>query len=83
MGFCEDIETILEQVPEERQTVLFSATMPKQILRIAKKYQKNAKTIKVVKKELTVPNIDRFLLKSKQRIKKKFSQDFLIYMTLN
>ena len=53
MGFREDIETILEYIPEEgRQTVLFSATMPKPILDITKKYQHDAVTIKVVKKEL-------------------------------
>ena len=39
MGFREDIETILSYIPEERQTVLFSATMPKAILDITKKYQ--------------------------------------------
>lgn len=51
MGFREDIETILEYIPEEgRQTVLFSATMPKPILDITKKYQHDAVTIKVVKK---------------------------------
>ncbi|SHL00554.1 DEAD/DEAH box helicase [Hespellia stercorisuis] len=60
MGFREDIETILEGVPEDRQTVLFSATMPKAIMDITKKFQKNAKVIKVVKKELTVPNIEQF-----------------------
>ncbi|KAI4452898.1 dead-box atp-dependent rna helicase 47 mitochondrial [Holotrichia oblita] len=49
MGFREDIETILEQIPEERQTILFSATMPKAILEIAKEYQQDAITIKVVK----------------------------------
>ena len=40
--------------------MLFSATMPKPILEITKKYQKNAKTIKVTKKELTVPSIDQY-----------------------
>ena len=60
MGFREDMETILEQVPEERQTALFSATMPRPILEITKKFQKNAKTIKVVKKELTTSNIEQF-----------------------
>ena len=60
MGFREDIETILSYIPEERQTVLFSATMPKAILDITKKYQKDAVTIKVVKKELTVPSIDQY-----------------------
>ncbi|MDD3360780.1 MAG: DEAD/DEAH box helicase [Hespellia sp.] len=59
MGFREDIETILEGVPEERQTVLFSATMPKAIMDITKKFQKDAEIIKVVKKELTVPNIEQ------------------------
>ncbi len=60
MGFREDIETILEGVPEERQTVLFSATMPKPILDITKRFQKNAQLVKVTKKELTVPNIEQF-----------------------
>jgi ATP-dependent RNA helicase DeaD len=60
MGFREDIETILSGVPEERQTVLFSATMPKPILEITKKFQKDAQIIKVTKKELTVPNIEQY-----------------------
>ncbi len=60
MGFREDIETILSQVPEERQTVLFSATMPGPILEIARTYQKDAEMIRVVKKELTVPKIEQF-----------------------
>ncbi len=60
MGFREDIETILEGVPEERQTILFSATMPKPIMDITRKYQKDAQLIKVTKKELTVPNIEQF-----------------------
>jgi ATP-dependent RNA helicase DeaD len=60
MGFREDIETILSQVPQERQTVLFSATMPQPILEIAKTYQKHAEMIRVVKKELTVPKIEQF-----------------------
>jgi ABC-type multidrug transport system ATPase subunit len=54
MGFREDMETILTETPEERQTVLFSATMPKPIMEIARKFQKDAKIIKVVRKELTV-----------------------------
>ncbi len=60
MGFREDIETILSQVPEERQTVLFSATMPAPILEIARTYQKDAEMIRVVKKELTVPKIEQY-----------------------
>jgi ATP-dependent RNA helicase DeaD len=57
MGFREDIETILEYLPEERQTVLFSATMPRPILEITKKYQHDAVKVKIQKKELTVENI--------------------------
>ena len=60
MGFREDIETILSQTPEERQTLLFSATMPQPIMEIARTYQKNAKIVKVVKRELTVANIERY-----------------------
>ena len=61
MGFREDIETILSYIPDEdRQTVLFSATMPKPILEITRKFQHDATTIKVTKKELTVPNIDQY-----------------------
>lgn len=69
MGFREDIETVLEYIPEERQTVLFSATMPKPILDITKKYQKDAVNIKVVKKELTVPNIEQYYYDVKRKDK--------------
>ena len=47
MGFREDIETILQEVPEERQTLLFSATMNEKIMSITKKYLKNPKKIKI------------------------------------
>ena len=53
MGFREDIEFILKKIPEQRQTILFSATMPQAILNLAKKYQKNPEFIKLVHKELT------------------------------
>lgn len=49
MGFKDDLETILAQTPEERQTLLFSATMPPQIASIAKKYMKNPVEIKIGK----------------------------------
>ncbi|MCH5249393.1 MAG: DEAD/DEAH box helicase [Lachnospiraceae bacterium] len=54
MGFREDIETILKEVPEERQTGLFSATMPKPILDITKMYQKDAVFLKMTPKEITI-----------------------------
>ena len=60
MGFREDIETILGQLPEERQTMLFSATMPKPILEIAKRYLHKPEIVKVIQKELTVPKIEQY-----------------------
>ncbi len=69
MGFREDIETILSQIPEERQTVLFSATMPQPILDIARTYQNDAQIVKVVKKELTVPKIEQYYYEVNQRNK--------------
>ena len=50
MGFREDMETILTDTPKDRQTVLFSATMPKAIMDIAKRFQNDAQVIKVVRK---------------------------------
>lgn len=57
MGFREDIETILKEIPTERQTGLFSATMPKPILDITKTYQKDAAYIKMTPQEVTIPLI--------------------------
>ena len=60
MGFLEDMETILSELPEERQTVMFSATMPQAIAEIAKKFQKDPEIVKVVKKDLTVPKVTQY-----------------------
>lgn len=57
MGFREDIETILKEMPLERQTGLFSATMPKPILELTKTYQKDAAYIKMTPEEVTIPLI--------------------------
>ena len=54
---------------EERQTVLFSATMPKPIMEIAREYQKDAQIIKVIKKELTVPKIEQYYYEVKAKNK--------------
>ena len=69
MGFREDIETILKELPEERQTLLFSATMPQPIMDLAETYQKNAELVRVVKKELTVPKIEQFYYEVRQKNK--------------
>ncbi|GAB3028530.1 DEAD/DEAH box helicase [Spirosoma pulveris] len=70
MGFREDIESILEEMPEERQTILFSATMSKPIMQITQKFQKDPVLVKVVKKELTNVNIEQvyFEVKSKAKV---------------
>lgn len=69
MGFREDIETILAKMPEERQTVLFSATMPQEIIQLTKEYQNNPEHIKISRKELTVPNIEQIYFEIKERTK--------------
>jgi ATP-dependent RNA helicase DeaD len=62
MGFREDIDIILTKISREKQTILFSATMPKEILDLTGKYQKNPLFIKAIHKELTVSNIEQFYL---------------------
>lgn len=63
MGFIEDIESILSAVPNERQTALFSATMPPEIRRLADKYMVNPELIAIKNKEMTVAAIDqRYIL---------------------
>ncbi len=57
MGFREDIERVLESIKDERQTILFSATMPKPILDITKKYQKSPELIQVKSAEKTADTI--------------------------
>ena len=69
MGFLEDMETILGQLPEDRQTVMFSATMPMAIQEIARKFQKSPVNVKVVKKELTVPKVTQYYYEVKPKTK--------------
>lgn len=69
MGFREDIDTILKKIPEEKQTIFFSATMPKEILELTKKYQKNPVHIKAVHKEVTVPSIEQFYVEVSESTK--------------
>ncbi|MCD6576025.1 MAG: DEAD/DEAH box helicase [Nanoarchaeota archaeon] len=60
MGFIDDIRTILQDIPKDRQTLLFSATMPEIILNLAKDYMHNPEVIKVSEDELTVKDIKQF-----------------------
>jgi ATP-dependent RNA helicase DeaD len=59
MGFREDIEKVLTMAPEERQTLLFSATMSKEILYITKRFQKDPVIVKVAKEEVANANIEQ------------------------
>lgn len=59
MGFRDDIEFVMQQLPAERQTIFFSATMPKEIIKFASKYQRDPEIIKVIPKELTVPRVEQ------------------------
>ncbi len=59
MGFREDIEIILRETPEERQTVMFSATMPEDILKLVKRYQRDPVQIDVTGRRIDAPDIDQ------------------------
>ncbi|WP_303371345.1 DEAD/DEAH box helicase [Methanobrevibacter sp.] len=69
MGFREDIETILKNVPLQRQTLLFSATIPSEIKKIAKDYQKNPKFIKIENKTENIPKITQYSFKTNHKYK--------------
>jgi ATP-dependent RNA helicase DeaD len=69
MGFIDDIETILRDVPSERQTMLFSATMPRPIQDLAKRFMKNPQLVQVKAKEVTVPNTEQYFFEVQERQK--------------
>lgn len=80
MGFREDIETILKDIPSEHQTALFSATMPKAILEITKTYQKeDVVNVKVVHKELTIPLVKQYYYEVNQKNKADVTARLLDY----
>lgn len=82
MGFRKDIETIMKKIPEKRQTIFFSATMPKAILDLIKKYQKNPQLVKLVHKEVTVPNVEQFYFEVKQQAKTEALARLIDYYNL-
>ncbi|GGB86885.1 DEAD/DEAH box helicase [Dyadobacter sediminis] len=69
MGFREDIESILADMPEDRQTILFSATMSKPIMSITKRFLNDPILIKVVRNELTNQNIEQVYFEVKPQAK--------------
>lgn len=66
MGFLEDIESIISKVPEQRQTLLFSATMPPAIKNIGVKFMKSPTHVKIKSKEMTADLIDQYYVRAKE-----------------
>jgi superfamily II DNA/RNA helicase len=71
MGFIPDIENICTKLPANRQTLLFSATMPPPIKKLADKFLSNPKTIEVARPASTNENIAQFLVKTSERGKRE------------
>jgi ATP-dependent RNA helicase DeaD len=69
MGFIDDVEWILGQMPAERQTALFSATMPPAIRKIAARHLRDPETIAIETKTLTVPTVEQRYLNVIERQK--------------
>ena len=69
MGFRDDIEYILEFIPDERQFLLFSATLPGEILQLAQRYQNDSEIVKVTRHELTTPDVDQKYFEVKEDMK--------------
>ncbi len=69
MGFIEDIESILQATPVERQTLLFSATIPSEVRRLATRYMRQPEHVQMAKNEMTVPLIDQVFYKVLDRTK--------------
>lgn len=69
MGFLEDIETILKEIPEDRQTLLFSATMPRQIQNIAQRFMKEPQLISIKATGVTVADVEQHYVEVTERLK--------------
>lgn len=69
MGFLEDIERILKETPEEKQTLLFSATMPKPIQNLAERFMHNPELVKMKAREVTSPTVKQIYYEVNERDK--------------
>lgn len=69
MGFMEDIQNILKQVPDDRQTMLFSATMPVNIQKLAQQFLRNPEHVSVIPKQVTAPSIEQSYIELNERQK--------------
>jgi ATP-dependent RNA helicase DeaD len=77
MGFIEDIKFILFYINEDRQTCLFSATMPREILKLAQEYMKDVEEIRLNKEEIGLDTIDQSYLIVHEKQKFKHLCDFI------
>lgn len=77
MGFINDVEWILSQIPNQHTTALFSATLPKPIQKIAERYLKDAQRIHIEPKQSTVSNIEQFYCFATQNQKLEVLTRFL------
>ena len=68
MGFIDDMEEIIRNLQPERQTLLFSATMPRPILSLTKRYMRAPQLVTVSKEDITVPLIDQFYFETRDKI---------------
>jgi ATP-dependent RNA helicase DeaD len=82
MGFREDIEMVLDEMPQEKQTVFFSATMAQPIMNLTKKYQVNPEIIKITKNELTTSNIEQAYFEVKSNLKMEAMRRLMEYHNL-
>ncbi|MGL4669174.1 MAG: DEAD/DEAH box helicase [Methanobacteriaceae archaeon] len=69
MGFRDDIEKILRHTSKGRQTLLFSATIDKNVKKLTSKYQKDPKFLKVAHQHITVPEIEQIYFEVKEKMK--------------
>ena len=65
MGFLDDIEAIVNQTPDDRQTLLFSATMPPEIKKIGVKFMTNPTMVRIKAKELTTDLVDQYYVRAR------------------
>ena len=67
MGFIDDIENIIRQIPDGRQTLLFSATMPAPIEKLSRRYMQHPQRVTITKENLTVPLIDQLYYETREK----------------